>query len=478
MATKKYDVIIIGAGLGGLVSAAALAVKGKKILLLEKGHMVGGYQIFFKRDKFIIEPCLHICAEAGEGNTVRQILAALDLADVVEFSRFDPVSQFVFPDGAITIPSDYRSYIELLKNKFPEEADGIDSVFNDMNSIYQGLKKFPEIEPIVEEYASKPFHSLLAKYVKNERLQTIIGGYAAYFGLPLSQISTLLLCGFSAAVIFEGGYMPKGGIKKLVASIENRIKELGGEIRLRSSVKEIIVQGGKAAGVILESGDRFEAGNIISNVDVTTTFFNLVGEENLPSEFTDRLRKLQPSDSAFNVFLGVKSRDLRLDELPEAIVVFPDYDLEGQYQAMLKGELERSNFSIGIPTKTNPAFAPEGHDVIILFAPLPYRLEGVDWKENKSEFTQRLIDLAEKVIPGLKDNIVMTEAASPATLFRYTGNTGGAVGGWAYTPESDALRPENKTPVEGLYLAGHWTIPGVATNNVIKSGWLTASMID
>jgi prolycopene isomerase len=109
---------------------------------------------------------------------------------------------------------------------------------------------------------------------------------------------------------------------------------------------------------------------------------------------------------------------------------------------------------------------------------VPYRPEGItDWKEKKEQYTEKLIGLAESIIPGLKSQIVVKEAATPDTLIRFTSNNKGAVGGWDYTPDSDANRPGNKTPIEGLWLTGHWTFPGVGVHNVIQSGCLTASLI-
>ena len=125
MEKREYDAIIIGGGLAGLVTGTALSKRGKKVLLLEKGHMLGGYQVYFKRDDFTIEPCLHLTAETGEGSAISQILTQLDMGDDIQFSRLDPVSAFLFPDERIIIPQDSWSFVDSLKRKFPEEADGI-----------------------------------------------------------------------------------------------------------------------------------------------------------------------------------------------------------------------------------------------------------------------------------------------------------------------------------------------------------------
>ncbi len=252
---------------------------------------------------------------------------------------------------------------------------------------------------------------------------------------------------------------------------------VGGEIRKKCSVVSISVQGGRVAGVVLENGETIRAEAVVSNADARTTLFSLVGESNLPASYTERLRAIRPMCSSFNVFLGVKAEGLDLEAKAPAICCLPHDDLERQYEAMQKGEIEKNNFWIGIPTLTNPFMAPEGHHLIVLYITVPYRLPGIDWRQSKEAFTRRAIEQAEKVIPGLKRNIVLMEAATPDTLVRYTGNTEGAVAGWECSPEADALRPENRTPIEGLFLAGHWTIPGPGTGSAMQSGMIAASLI-
>ncbi len=476
---KKYEVVIIGGGLGGLACAATLAKKGKTVLLLEKNPALGGYQATYKKKGFTIEPCLHVMLEVGRDGSIYQILSELGVENEIEFSRFDPTSQFIFPDLNIKIPPDRRDFLALLKNQFPHEAGGIDEFFNFMKGIYEGLQGPPEQNPAIMEYSNKVFQSLLDTFIKDKKLQAIVAGYCSYFGgLPPSQISSLLMCAFTDSIISKGGYLPKEGVEKLIDLFEKTILKFGGEVSKKSPVKTIIIKDGKAAGVTLENGEEIHCDNVVSGADATTTFLSMVGEMNLPRDFIDRLRQIPISHSSFNVFLGVKGENLALEKLAQAVCFHPDYDLDKQYQAMLQGAIEETNFWISIPTISNPFMAPEGHHIVVVYVPIPYKIKGIDWKDKGQEFTQRVINLAERVIPGLKQNIVMTDAATPETLVRYTGNTGGGVGGWASTPEADSLMPSNKTPIEGLFLAGHWTFPGPGTGRAIQSGWLTASMID
>lgn len=474
---KSYDVVVIGGGLGGLTCAAALAKRRKKVLLLEKNPVLGGTQATYRRGGFVIEPCLHVMVEAGPQGSLSRLLQELGLGEEIEFSRFQPTSQFVFPDRTITIPSDSGEYLARLKGLFPHEAAGIDGAFRRMQRLARALVEAPGTDPLVAQYSRKTFLEFLDEFTGDRRLQTVLSGYATYFGLPPSRISSLLVAAFTASIVFQGGFLPKGGIKRIVDSLEKSILAWGGEIRKKTPVRSVSVRGGRVAGVVLEDGEAIQADAVVSNADARATFFSLVGESNLPASYAERIREIRPMCSSFNVFLGVKAQGLALEAKAPAICCFPDYDLEGQSEAMQRGEIEKNNFWIGIPTLTNPFMSPEGHHLIVLYVTVPYRLPGSDWRQSKESFLRRAIDLAEKAVPGLRRSIVLAEAATPDTLVRYTGNTDGAVAGWECSPEADSLRPENRTPIEGLFLAGHWTLPGPGTGSVMQSGLIAASLI-
>jgi len=473
-----YDALIIGGGLGGLTCALALINKGKRVRLLEKIHMVGGYQGYFSRKGFLFEPCLHSVAEASPTGAVTKVLSSLKLKEIPQFIKLDPATCLIFPDKTYTVPADLASYQALLTQGFPQQAAGIEDAFKIMNEIYRALEKFPEKSPILERYQGKVFQYILDECVSDKKLQAVIAGFWGYLGTPPHHVSALVLSALNASLFSEGNYLPRDGINHLVKLLEGTIRERGGEISLNSSVKKIVIKDSMACGVVLESGETIDGNAVVSNVDATTTFFQMVGEEYLPADFSSQVKKLKPSLSALCVFLGVKNGGAIPDGLAATNLIYPDYDSHSQYERILQGTIERVPYCLVIPTLVVPSLAPQGHHVINLCTHIPYRPEGItNWKEKKEEYTERLITMAEKLIPGLRKQIVVKEAATPDTLLRYTSNREGALGGWAYTPETDAGRPFNKTPIERFWLTGHWTFPGVGIHGVITSGYLTASMI-
>ncbi len=121
--------------------------------------------------------------------------------------------------------------------------------------------------------------------------------------------------------------------------------------------------------------------------------------------------------------------------------------------------------------------APEGHHILMLTTLVDCNGEQ-DWPALKPQLTQQMLDLAEQKFPGLQTHIVVLEAGTPATLERYTGNHRGAAYGWASTPaQSGANRPQHRSPIDGLYFAGHWVAPGGGVYGACFSGMQAAQQI-
>jgi len=475
----EYDAVIIGGGLSGLTCALSLLNQGKKVHLVERTPMVGGCQGYFKRKGFLFDACLHSVAEAYDGGPVVTALQSLGLPGLPDFVRMDPAACFVFPDTTYRMPADGNASIKMLSHLFPGEAAGIEKLFAALRDVYQGLGKLPDIDPAVERYSGAVFQQVLDEFITDGRLQAVVSGYWGYLGLPPSRSSALVFSAFTHSLFAKGNFFPRGGVSTVVRLLEGAIRKKGGELSMNSAAQKIIVKQNKAAGVLLDSGREISAKTVVSNADAGATFFDLLGKEHLQPEFINSIEQLKTSLSAFSVYLGIE-RGLSIPQtLSGTNLVYPDNDLDRQYEALCAGRLENVPYCLAIPTLQNPLLAPTGRHIVNLYTPIPYRTDAVAaWKEKKQEYTEKFIDLAETVLPGLRRHIVVTEAATPDTLVRYSGNRNGAVGGWDYTPATDAGRLLNKTPVEGLYLTGHWTFPGVGVHAAIQSGCITASMIE
>jgi phytoene dehydrogenase-like protein len=231
---------------------------------------------------------------------------------------------------------------------------------------------------------------------------------------------------------FDGGHYPGGGSQALPDALVQVIEQHGGTIHLRTPIRRVVLEQGRAVGIELQDGRRHHARAVISNADAQRTFLDLVGPEHLPADFARGLEALKPSVSAFSVFLG-------LDMVPDLASITMLDDL-----------------GITISSKVDPTLAPAGHASMTLLKLLPQDLAGSwdrkapDYAERKRAFADRMIDSAEAVIPGLRQHITYRQEGSPATFARYAWSTGGSI----YGPAAGQQPLTLKTPIPNLYLAG------------------------
>jgi phytoene dehydrogenase-like protein len=443
---SSYDVIIIGSGMGGLGTGLKLQSSNPKLKTIAEGIVFCGDGQIFK-------------------------LALDELGVEQEFIKIDPVETLYFPDKKIIMHGDAKKYQSELIKHFPDNKDGIVQFFQVIKSIMDEFHSVvkDKLEPSFKEllkiaitcsnmrkYATKSFDNLLNEHITNDQLRDVLAIYSLWLGVQPSKIRAL-----QAAVVFfspyyEGHYYPKGGMLAFAKNMVDAYSKQGGEIRYRTEVKKIIIENGKAVGVELENGKKLRAKWIVSNSDLRRTTFELVGEKYLPSKYIEFINKIELSITGFIVFLGL---DIHLKDTPSHIA----YNLktESYLERIASGKYAPEEVLIRIPDKIDPSLRNEKGTAVVLFTIAPYSLEknwgvGKDGKrtakyeEIKEKYTQKLILLAENVIPGLSKHIVIKEAATPLTFERYTLNTGGS---W-YGVKKGFKRPKQQTPLKNLLLAG------------------------
>ena len=492
---KSYDVIIIGSGIGGLTCGAFLAKKGFHVLVTEQHSLPGGYCTSFRRKKFVFDAAVHFSEGLGEGGTFYDILKELKV-EPQKFYQLDPLYNVIFGEDSYSIPADLKEYMDMLSDEFPQEE--VYTLFEAIKKLNQEINDLPTVfgtrdkmlvplkYPTVFKYYKKTFADMMADFIQDTRLQSIISTGWPYVGLPPSRVSALQMAGYLYSAHFEGHYYPKGGTQNLADILVKALKNHGGELELNTRVKRILVENKRAVGI--ETDRKIHAEYVVSNADARKTFLNLVGSERIPGKLLNQLDSMQPSISFFQVWLGVDMslKDVELSE--HEIFLYPGYDCDYVYESALQGTFG-AGCGICIPTLVDPGLAPENHHIVSIIYPVPYNYKnawetengnkrGASYKVLKEEVKQNLIKTAEKVIPGLSDHIVVSEAATPVTLQQYTLNWKGAAYGWDQTPDqSGTNRLQPKTPVKNLYLAGHWTTPGGGTIAVALSGKNAAEMI-
>ena len=471
---EEYDVVVIGAGIGGLTCAAYLAKKGKKVKVFEQHFVPGGCCTSFSRKGFKFDAGVLHLTGGKESGAFQKVIAALDMEGELEFK--EQFQRFIFPDFTYDSTRDVDDYPNKLKEMFPGEANGITKLFNTINSIYEDIKKLPALSPLLKKYQRKSYQELVDEHVKEKRLKALVNANWHLWN-PMWKNSVIDFASLMVSETIRGYFYPMGGVQAVPDALVRVLKRYGGEIEYRTFVDKIILENGKAAGIETRKGKRVEAKQVVSNIAARATLLDLVGEENLPADFVAMLNSLEISLSAFYVYLGVDidPKEAGLDA-PETIV-YESYDNTNAWELLLQGEVAIPCFGIAIPTYMDPGLAPSGKHVVIIMTMAPYSLRGKSWREEKKRMTAKLIAKAEKLIPHLSQHIVVQDSATPLTYERYTLNSLGAAMGWAFTPQMFMRRLEQKTPIPNLYLAGQWTMPGGGVPAVAISGLRAARMI-
>jgi prolycopene isomerase len=471
---EEYDVVVIGAGIGGLTCAAYLAKKGKKVKVFEQHFVPGGCCTSFSRKGFKFDAGVLHLTGGKESGAFQKVMAALEMEQELDFR--EQFQRFVFPDFTYDSTRNVADSPEKLKEMFPGEAGGITKLFDIINSIYEDIKRLPSLSLLLRKYREKSYQDLVDEFIKDTKLKALVNANWHLWN-PVWKNSAIDFASLTVSETIRGYFYPRGGIQAVPDALVRVLKRYGGEIEYRTLLDRIILENGKAVGIETGKCKRVKAKQVVSNIAARTTFLDLVAEENLPADFVATLNKLEISLSSFYVYLGVDIDPRESGFNAPETIVYESYDNIKDWELLLHGEVAVPCFGIAVPTYMDPGLAPTGKHVVIIMTMAPYSLRGKSWREEKKRMTAKLIAKAEKLIPGLSQHIVVQDSATPLTYERYTLNSLGAAMGWAFTPQMFMRRLEQRTPVPNLYLAGHWTMPGGGVPAVAISGLKAARMI-
>ena len=490
MSDKKYDVIIIGSGMGGLTAGSLLARKGLRVLLLEKEKQAGGYVVSFRRDGYTFDATGAFLGGCQEGGEFYQVLKEVDAHEATEFIPIHRIEN-IYPGFKITLQQGgFHAYADRLMSLFPEEEKGLRTYLSLIQRIGNEVKSYSEMTPAKKILFPFYFKNLIR--FRRASHQAILdrlfrGGEIkmALHSLPVTDPPSRLSFLFAAILISKalmgGVFYPKGGMGKVSKAMADSLLCSGGEILLHTEADKILTKGGRVDGILTKDERQFQAPLVLSNVNPNLMLRMLPDEFRKP--LFSRIRRLEYSLSCFILYIGT---DLNLKEagLPYFTYYRTLSDLEEEYRMFQRGEIPASpTMMISVPTLLDPSLAPPDQHLIKVLVFAPYHYQGMWGKEGperylevKEEFTQRIIQhLESKLIPGLRDHLLHAEAATPLTLERTTGNQWGAMYGLASTPKQIGnLRPSYRTPVTGLFQAGHYTRPSHGIVGASLSGLFAA----
>lgn len=502
----RYDVVVIGGGLAGLTCGALLAKGGMRVLVAEQRPAPGGVCHSFQRDGFTFDVGPHLLSGCRPGGPVHEVLASLGVASEVEFLPIAGLGRVVFPDWTFEVPTSYEAFVDRLVERFPGERQRLLMLFREMEQVYaeigtfpwtfgiRDLLKVPLTGTIFAKNASRTFGQMMeAAELADERLKAAVGALWALFGLPPSRISAVFWSVVMMSYFLQGGgSYPKGGLSRLAEALARGLEGVAGELLLSTAARRILVERGRVAGVELADvsgrwtadgrlageapdgpGFVVQADRVVSAADARQTFLRLVGREHLPTRFVAKLAGMEPSLSLVKVAVGVEGG------LPDAVhdtLFFDGYDMEAIFERM-RSEAPASAVGMTVPTVTDRSLAPAGAHCLYLWNCGPFEVPG-GWAERREEVAGRMIEWAERFAPGLRERIRQRTVMTPPDFHDHLLADQGAPYGWTFTPAQIGFgRLQPRTPVKGLYLAGHWTTPGAGVAGVIMSGRNTAEIV-
>ncbi|MFX4261000.1 phytoene desaturase family protein [Pelotomaculum propionicicum] len=477
------NIIIIGAGIGGLVAGNLLAQKGHKVTIFESHSMPGGYTAGFYRKGYYFE--------SGTLSFEDSASVFKAMKDIGVFEKIDFVKHRIrFVSGDIDgIPNNYDDFKKMIYSGFPSDKEKLDMAFSELDKVaglmgvmdgpmpflYSGLEMFTSMLPnilstpkwirLAKQYGDMTSSEFAARYFeKDSKLFNIFKG----FGYPDEPA---MMVGSGLWGIFSELWTVKDGMQSWADILAENFRKLGGDMKLKSYVDRIITKDGAAAGVSCNN-TVYNADYVISAGDYKKTFQKLLDDKSLiPHKLRNSIDRAAVSEGYFTVYLGLNMSNDELGKHMKVpnVMVFnnkPGCDIFNSEDSEFFSKKSADLYS---PSMINPKLAPAGKSSLMLHTKVPYR-----WMNNwgggdrevygqlKEKAMEAMIDSASRLIPGLKDCIEYKDAATPLTYERFTHNSDGASSAWSWNPKKkfykSGMSVNIETPVKNLYIGSCWAV--------------------
>jgi prolycopene isomerase len=514
--TQAWDVIVIGSGIGGLVTASQLAAKGAKVLVLERYLIPGGSGGSFRRAGYTFDVGASMIFGFGQKGHTNLLTRAL--ADVGEHCTTipDPAQLEYHLPGGLTLAVDrnYESFIADLTARFPHEAKGIRAFYDTCWQVFRCLDAMPLLSLEDPAYLAKVFFkaplaclglarwlpvnvgSVARAHIQDPNLLRFIDMECFCWSVMPADRTPMINAGMVFSDRHAGGInYPKGGVGVIAGRLVAGLERYGGAIRYRSRVVKVLLEQGRAVGVRLAGGEELRARRVVSNATRWDTFGDpdsagprpggaaklpsktmsgqsLIDGADTPAAERTWRRRYRPSPSFLSLHLGV-----RADLIPEGTHVH--HLLLERWEDL---EAEQGTVFVSMPSLLDPSLAPEGHQIVHTFTPSSMEawqgLSPSEYRVKKQADADRLIARLEAILPGLAGAITHREVGTPRSHRRFLGRMGGSYGPIPAMRLPGLLpMPFNRTGISGLYCVGDSCFPGQGLNAVAFSGFACAHRI-
>ena len=489
-AETLFDAIVIGSGIGGLVTATQLAAKGAQVLVLESYLIPGGSAGYFDREGYRFDVGASMIFGFGTQGTTNLLTRALEAVNVSLETIPDPVQiHYHLPnDLKVKVHRDYEKFLQELTAYFPHEQQGIRQFYDECWKVFNCLNRMDLLSLEEPRYLTRVFfqHPLAClglvkylpqnagdvarKYIKDPLLLKFIDIECYIWSVVPADLTPMINAGMVFSDRHYGGInYPKGGVGQIAQKLADGLEKAGGEIKYQARVTKIVTENNRAVGVKLASGEVYRAKRIISNSTRWDTFEKLLPKEEMPASEKKWQQRYEKSPSFLNLHLGIKAELLPASTECHHILV-EDWD-----------KMDETIF-VSIPTLLDPDLAPAGHHIIHTFTPNWVEdwqnLSQDEYEQKKEAVAGKIIKRLEQIFPGLDAALDYMEVGTPRTHRRFLNRFDGTYGPIPRRKLMGLLgMPFNRTSIPGLYCVGDSTFPGQGLNAVAFSGFACAHRV-
>ncbi len=491
---REAHAIIIGAGLGGLASAMRLGAKGYRVTVIDRLDRAGGRgsSITQGGHRFDLGPTIV---------TVPQILRELWAACGRDFDRdvsltpMDPFYEIRFQDGeTFTMRGDAAAMRAEVARISPSDAKGFGAFLKGAEARYRfgfedlgrrPMHRLIDLIKVLPQFAwyraDRSVYAHAAAHVKDEHLRFALSFHPLFIGGDPFRVTSMYALVSHLEAAF-GVHYAMGGVQAIADAMVRVIEGQGGEVVQGTEVDEVVVVGGRAAGVRLMSGEVLPADVVVSNADAGHTYDRLLRNAPKRRWTPARLRRTRWSMGLYIWYFGTSgTKDMWKDVGHHSIVVGPRYR-EHITDIFIRGKLaDDMSLYVHRPSVTDPSVAPEGGDTFYALSPVPHLGHGgVDWAEEEPKYRVRMAAVLEdRLIPGFQKHLTESLVFTPDTFRdRYLSPYGA---GFSIEPrilQSAWFRPHNVSEeLPGLYLCGAGTHPGAGVPGVIGTAEVLGKLV-
>lgn len=467
---KEYDILVIGSGLGGLVSALILAKEGLKVCVLEKNNQYGGNLQTFSRDKLIFDTGVHYLGGLSKGQNLHQFFSYLEIMDELEIHKMDldGFDRITFNGDKTEYPhaQGYDNFVSQLIQFFPSEKENLERYCEGVQYV---CNHFPRYNVIGKDhYNEEILHLNTRRFIESitldKKLQSVLLGSNFLYGGD-SENTPFYVHALTVNSCIQSAYKCVKGGSQISKLLIRKLREYGAEVHKHAEVSEMIFNDDEVLmAVKTKNGTEYVAKKFISNIEIRSTL-KLINEKRWRKSFLNRVLSWEPVSSCFSVYLVLKSGSIPY--FNHNMYHYSSVDQVWNAYRYEKKNWPEVYMLTSTPSKHNPEFAESltaisymDFDEVKTWSKTVNTVadeheRGKEYEAFKQERANKMIDALEVKIPGLRKSIKSIYTSSPLSYRDYIGSFEGNMYGYAKSsgnPLKTMVSP--KTKIDNLFLTG------------------------